>query len=716
MEITRVETELEGKKFILETGKFANQANGAVTCQLGETVVLVTAVMGDENPDLDYFPLSVEYEEKLYAAGKIKGSRFVKREGRASDEAVLTARLVDRGLRPLFPEGFKRETQIIITVLSYDGENDPDIPSILAASAALHVSDIPFGGPIAGLRVGHKDNNLVVCPTKTEQEGSDLDLVVAAKADGLLMVEAGANMVAEATVLEGIGKAEELIKNLCAIQEEMREKAGKEKVEVAEPEKVEALWTAVEGAATPKFEEIYMTKGKVARDQMLKALRAEVIEGLADTIAGLPEEEQSGAEKHIKEYLIEQFDAYVRNEILNSDKRFEGRALDQIRDITVEVGLLPRTHGSGMFQRGETQVVTLATLGAPGSEQIIDGMEEETKKYYLHHYNFPGFSVGEVARMGWPSRRELGHGALAERALMPVLPPREKFPYTVRLVSEVLEANGSTSMASTCGSTLALMDAGVPIQAPVAGIAMGLIMNDDGKYKILTDIQGEEDHLGDMDFKVTGTTEGVTAMQMDIKVTGITREIMEDALAKALVARKSILEKMKAVIPEPKKEISKYAPHIVTLKINPDKIKDVIGKGGETINKIIDETGVEMNIEDDGQVDIASADEEGIKKAVEMVENLTKEVQPGEMYDGEVTRVENFGAFVRILPGKEGLVHVSQIAHKRIEDLHKVVKVGDKMKVMVIEIDSQGRLNLSRTLALDKLKGGEKKEEDPKKS
>jgi polyribonucleotide nucleotidyltransferase len=711
--VSRQETVIDGKKVVLEVGKYAAQANGAATCQIGETVVLATAVMGKEDPNIDYFPLMVEYEERMYAAGKIKSSRFVKREGRATDEAILTARLVDRGLRPLFAESFKRQVQIIVTVLSYDGENDPDLAAILAASTALMVSDIPFTQPIAGIRVSSVDGKYTLFPSKDEQVKSVMDLVVSAKADGLVMVEAGANMVTEELILGGIEKAQVAAAELCGLQEAVRKEAGKEKVEVAVPTHNEDLYATMKKLLEPKFEEIFMTKGKVARNLAFSALKASMKEELGSTrFASLSPEDLSNEEKQFSGYMEELFNEFVRTQILENARRFEGRALDQIRDINVQVGVLPRTHGTGLFQRGETQVMTIATLGAPGSEQILDGMEIDMKKYYMHHYNFPGFSVGEVERMGWPSRREIGHGALAERALVPVLPDRAKFPYIVRLVSEVLEANGSTSMASTCGSTLALMDAGVPIKAPVAGVAMGLIMDKSGKYQILTDIQGEEDHLGDMDFKVTGTKDGVTAMQMDIKVEGITREIMIDALEKAKVARQFILDKMTAVIPAPRAELSKFAPRIVTLMINPAKIKDVIGKGGETINKIIDETGVEINIEDDGQVNIASADGAALEKAVKWVNDLTRELQPGEIFDGEVTRVENFGAFVRVLPGKEGLVHVSQIANKRIEDLTKVVKVGDKMKVMVMEIDEKGRLNLSRTLAIAKI--AEQKSEEKK--
>lgn len=702
--ISSAETVIDGKKVKIEVGAYAAQANGAATCQIGETVVLATAVMGKEDPNIDYFPLMVEYEERMYAAGKIKSSRFVKREGRATDEAILTARLVDRGLRPLFPESFKRQVQVIVTVLSYDGENDPDLAAILAASTALYVSDIPFLQPIAGIRVASIDGQYVLMPSKDQEEKSTMDLVVSAKADGLVMVEAGANMVTEELILGGIEKAQAAAKELCGLQEMVRKEIGKEKIEVAPVAHNEELYATMKKLLEPKFEEIFMTKGKVARNLAFSALKASLKEELGSTrFASLSPEDLSNEEKEFGGYMEELFNEFVRNQILENAKRFEGRALDQIRDINVQVGVLPRTHGTGLFQRGETQVMTIATLGAPGTEQILDGMELDEKKYYMHHYNFPGFSVGEVERMGWPSRREIGHGALAERALIPVLPDRAKFPYIVRLVSEVLEANGSTSMASTCGSTLALMDAGVPIKAPVAGVAMGLIMDKSGKYQILTDIQGEEDHLGDMDFKVTGTKDGVTAMQMDIKVTGITRQIMEDALAKAKVAREFILGKMTEVIPAPRAELSKFAPRIVTLMINPAKIKDVIGKGGETINKIIDETGVEINIEDDGQVNIASADGAALEKAVKWVNDLTRELEPGELFDGVVTRVENFGAFVRVLPGKEGLVHVSQISNKRIEDLTKVVKVGDKMKVMVMEIDEKGRLNLSRTLAIAKI-------------
>lgn len=688
--IERVEIELEGKTVKFETGKMALQADGAVLVQLGDTMVLVTAVASDEATAGDFLPLTVDVEEKMYAAGKIPGG-FIKREGRPSERSTLTARLIDRPLRPSFPKGFRNQMQVIATILSVDQINPPDILALNGASAALVLSDIPsFQGPIGAVRVAYVNERWITNPTYQELDDSQLDLVVAGNKEAILMVEAGAEEIEEEMFVEGIEKAHLAIGKLIEAQESLREKAGKAKREVELFEVEEKLAQEVIKQAEKKLNEIVVLEDKESRKQARKALIEEVKEKLEEEF----EEEQ--LEQHIKEVIKEKEKELVRARVLQDNKRLDGRKSDEIREISCEVGILPRTHGSGLFKRGETQVLTVLTLGTVSEGQTIDGIGLEESKRFMHHYNFPPFSRGEVAFMRGPKRRDIGHGALAERALSYVLPEETQFPYTVRLVSEVLGSNGSTSMASTCASALALMDAGVPIRSLVGGIAMGLVKEGD-KEAILTDISGEEDAIGDMDFKVAGTHKGITALQMDIKLKdGLPKETLQKALKQAKQAREFILDKMEAVIKEPRKELSEFAPRIITLKINPDKIREVIGPGGKTIRSITEETGVTIDIEDDGTVFIASKDEEGGKRAQEIVEMITKEVKAGEKYLGKVTRITNFGAFVEILPGRDGLVHISKLAKGRVDKVEDVVKVGDKIQVEVIEIDKLGRINLSK--------------------
>lgn len=716
MEAKKFEMELAGRKLVIETGLLAKQANGAVTVRYGDTMVLA-AVVYSKHPRVgkDFFPLMVEYDEKMYASGKIKGSRFVKREGRPSDEAQLTARLIDRPLRPLFDQRIRNDIQVVITTMSYDGQNDPDVPALIASATAVLISDIPFEAPVGAVRVGLVDGQMVLNPTVEQRDKSSLDLIVAGTKESIVMVEAGAKEVAEEEILKAMAFGHEAIKQIVALQAEVVAAVGKPKMVLELPEVGEAtLKKKVAAAVGDKLDEILKTNVKLERLAKTEALAAEVVEQLTedfdDTFSANKLKSIEEKQEQLKTFVAAIKEAFhaiiadrVRADILEKEHRIGGRKLNEIRPISISVGVSPRTHGTGLFTRGETQVLTVVTLGSPGDEQIIDGMEVEYKKRYIHHYNMPAFATGETGPSRWPSRRELGHGAMAERALIPVLPVQEKFPYTIRLVSEVLEANGSTSMASTCASSLALMDAGVPITAPVAGVAMGLVTDGQGKFKVLTDIQGEEDHLGDMDFKVTGTEKGVTCMQMDIKVKGITHEIFEQAISQARAGRMEILGKIKAVIPQPRADLSKYAPRIKTIKINPDKIREVIGPGGKVINKIIEETGVKIDIDDAGLVMISSVDPEGMRQAVQKVEDITREAEVGKIYHGKVTRLMNFGAFVEIFPGHEGLVHISEMAPFRVGRVEDIVKEGDEIDVIVTEIDDQGRTNLSKKLADEKL-------------
>jgi len=686
--------EVADKRLSIETGRVAEQANGAVILRQGDTVVLSTAVMAKEpRVGIDWFPLTCDYEEKLYAAGKIPGA-FMRREGRPSETAILASRLTDRPLRPLFPEGFRLDVQVVSTVLSVDQENDPTILSINGASTALVISDIPFGGPVGAVRMGYLDGKVVVNPSMSRMAESELDLVVAGTADAILMVEAGAKGVTEQVVLDALEMAHTEIKRICAAQVELQEQVGREKREwipnVSPPQMLEIVGEYL----ALRLDPVLYKADKATREADIDDLRNKTVVELGERF---PE--------HI-DILGKLFDKAlkdrVRQRVVEEGVRIDGRGLKDVRNITVEVGVLPRTHGSGLFTRGQTQALTIATLGTMSDAQKIDGLTDETSKRYMHHYNFPPFSVGEARPLRGPGRREIGHGALAERALLAVIPPVDEWPYTMRLVSEILSSNGSTSMASVCGSTLALMDAGVPIKSPVGGIAMGLVTRE-GKFAVLTDIQGVEDNLGDMDFKVAGTRDGITALQMDIKVKGITHEILAQALEQAREARLFVLDKMLAVLPKPRSEMSPYAPRITTIMINPDKIRDIIGPGGKMIRKITEETGAQIDVEDDGRVFIAAVDQEGGKKAIDWIKGLTDEVEVGKIYRGKVVRIMPFGLFVEVLPNQDGLVHVSKLTDHRVERPEEVANVGDEIMVKATEVDSQGRLNLSRQAAIEEL-------------
>ncbi len=680
------EMELGGRKLVIEQGKMAKQANGAVLVRYGDTVVLVTATASKEPREgVDFFPLTVDYEEKMYAAGKIPGG-FIKREGRPSSDAILCARLIDRPIRPLFPKGYRNDVQIVATVLSVEPDNAPELLGMLGASAALTVSDIPFMGPIAGVRVGRIGEEFVINPTEEQRAQSTLNLTVAGSHDAVMMVEAGANELPEEVVLDAILFGHQQIKKLVEFQQQIQAACGKEKAEPRLFLVPAELRDAIRDFAKDKLDAATRNPDKLDRDAHIAAVKAEVMEHF------LAEYPESTAEIEIALHDIEK--EIVRHMITHEKIRPDGRALDEVRPISCEVGLLPRAHGSGLFTRGQTQVLTVTTLGPLSDEQIIDGLGPETKKHYIHHYNFPGYCVGEAKPMRSPGRREIGHGALAERALLPVIPTTDEFPYTIRLVSEVLESNGSSSQASVCGSTLSLMQAGVPIKRPVSGIAMGLVKDGDD-YTILTDIQGMEDALGDMDFKVAGTERGVTAIQMDIKIGGITRDILAAALAQAKRGRAFILGKMLECIAKPNPELSPYAPRIETMHIEVDKIREVIGTGGKVIKGIIDATGCEIDIEEEGSIYIASTDAAGMAKAKQMIEDIVRDVEVGQVYTGVVTRLMKFGAFVKILPNKEGLCHISQLSNHRVERVEDVVAVGDQLEVKVVEIDDKGRINVS---------------------
>jgi len=645
-------------------------------------------------------PLSVDYEERYYAAGKIKGSRFIKREGRPSDEAILSGRLVDRTIRPLFNSRMRNDVQVVATVLSYDGENDPSILAVIAASTALSISNIPWNGPVAAVRVGQVKGELALNPVNGELQESNLDLVISGTKDKINMLEAGAKEVPEAEIIEAFAFGQEAIAKIAIFIENITKEAGKEKSQPA------LLQSSPEFEA--KVKEILLserlTEALYASDKKVIEAKTKTIKEKVESYIKKNFSEDIDKLKEVAEQVFEEAsDEIVHQNILEKEQRPDGRKLDEIRSIECRVGILPRTHGTGLFTRGETQALTVTTLGSPGDEQIIDTMEVDMKKRYIHHYNFPPYSVGEVKPMRGPGRREIGHGALAEKALMPVLPSKETFPYTILLVSEVLSSNGSSSMASTCGSTLSLMDAGVPITRPVSGIAMGIIVGQENNFKVLTDIQGLEDHYGDMDLKAAGSAKGITALQMDVKVDGVTLDMLQAVLTQSHQNRLEILQKITAVLPEARKEMSQYAPRIITLHIHPDKIRNVIGPGGKIINAIIDETGVQIDIEDDGSVFITSTDDVSAKKAVQWIDNLTHEVKAGEIFNAKVTRLMNFGAFAEILPGQEGLIHISEMADRRVEKVEDIVKIGDIVPVKVKEIDSQGRINLSMKAAAKKL-------------
>ncbi|KKP78379.1 MAG: polyribonucleotide nucleotidyltransferase [Candidatus Moranbacteria bacterium RIFOXYA12_FULL_35_19] len=709
MEQKKWSLQIGGRILEIETGLLAGQANGAVTARYGETIVLATAVMSKSASKISgYFPLMVDFEERYYAAGKIKGSRFIKREGRPSDDAILSGRAVDRTVRPLFNARMRNDVQVVCTVLSYDGENDPDVVAIIAASAALSISNIPWNGPVSAVRVGKvgpastrgdasstRGGELILNPVNGEVTDGSLDLLVSGTQDKINMIECASKEVPEIEMLEAMKFAQEAIKKIAEFISEIQKEIGKEKSAPALVQGTEEFEN--------KIKELLLSEGlaEALYDKDKKVIE-EKTKIISEKISAFIKENYPNEVDKLKEVADivseEVSDEIVHKNILEKEMRPDGRKLDEIRHIECKVGILPRTHGTGLFTRGETQALTVTTLGAPGDEQIIDTMEVDMKKRYIHYYNFPPFSVGEVRPMRGPGRREIGHGALAEKALVPVLPSKEEFPYTILLMSEVLSSNGSSSMASTCGSTLSLMNAGVPIKRPVSGIAMGIIVDQESKntkFKVLTDIQGLEDHYGDMDFKAAGTEKGITALQMDVKLDGVTIEMLEAVLKQSQKNRMEILEKITATIAVPNPEMSQYAPRIIVMHINPEKIRNVIGTGGKIINEIIDETGVEIDIEDDGSVFITSTDKQSAEKAKEWINNLTREVKAGEIFQAKVVKIMAFGAFVELLPGQDGLVHVSEIADRRIEKVEDVLKIGDMVAVKVKEIDSQGRINLT---------------------
>lgn len=685
-------TAIGGRLMQMEIGKVCEMANGQVMLRYGETVVNVTVCSSAEpRPDIDFFPLSVDYEEKMYAAGKIPGG-FIKREGRPSEKAILSSRLIDRPLRPLFPKGFYNDVQVVATVLCVDPDCSPEIVAMIGSSVALSISDIPWDGPTASVLIGRVNGEFITNPTLEQREASDLHLVVSGTRDAIMMVEAGAQELPEDVMLDAILFAHEEIKEIIKFIDDIIAEVGKPKKEIAFYKVPEEIDTAVRAFAEAKMDTAIRTVDKMERLDNMDAVEVETKEHFAEIY---PDNA-----KDIAAVLYNITKENVRRMILDEGIRPDNRKLNEVRPIWCETGFLPRTHGTGLFKRGQTQVLSITTLGAMGDAQTIDGIGEETEKRYMHHYNFPPYSVGEARPMRSPGRREIGHGALAERAILPVLPSVEDFPYAIRVVSEVLSSNGSTSMGSTCGSCLSLMDAGVPIKRPVSGIAMGLIerVEEDGSSKIaiLSDIQGMEDFLGDMDFKVAGTEQGITAIQMDIKVHGLSREILRDALAQAHEGRMHIMKEMLSEIPAPRAELSPYAPRIISMQVEVDKIRTVIGPGGKTINKIIADTGVKIDIDDTGLIYIAAPDMESAHAAVKQIELITKEVEIGETYEGTVTRIMAFGAFIEILPGKEGLLHISKMAKNRVEKVEDVMNIGDVVKVKVTEIDNQNRINLSR--------------------
>ncbi len=692
------EIEIDGKKYSLETGRLAKQADGAVLVRLGETLVLVTAVGATEpSENLDFFPLTVDYREKAYSAGKIPGG-FFKREGRPSENETLNSRFIDRSIRPLFADGYRNEVQVLVYVLSADKENDPDVLGITGASAALLISDIPFSDPIAGVRVGRVNGQFVVNPTYAELENSDLDLIISATQDSIVMVEGEAQEISENDMLAALEFGHEKIRQLLEMQRALVDKAGKPKRDyapIAPPEGLEQRILELNGES--RLKEALGIADKKERKLALKKLTQELSESLA--------EEFEDCEKSVSNILHDLEKKIVRANIVQEGKRIDGRTPDDIREISCEVGILPRAHGSALFTRGQTQALATTTLGTKMDEQKMDELEGEFWKSYMLHYNFPPFCVGEIRPMRGTSRREIGHGNLAERAIKPAMPSDTVFPYTVRIVSDILESNGSSSMASVCAGSLSLMDAGVPLKTPIAGIAMGLIHEGD-KYVVLTDILGDEDHLGDMDFKVAGSAEGITAFQMDVKVKGIPAKVMGEALKKAREARLKILEIMNQTLDKPRADMSPYAPRITTIRVNPDQIGIIIGPGGKQIREITEKSGATINIEDDGTVTIASAEADKSQKAREMIEYLVQEPEKGKTYLGRVKKITNFGAFVEILPGKEGLLHISEIDHKRTNRVEDVLKVGDEVRVKVLNIDAQGKLDLSRKALLSK-DGGE---------
>ncbi len=694
MEGKNFKAKIDGKEITVQFNNLAEQTDGNIMVRLGDTLILATCVMAEGRGNLGFFPLTVEYEEKYYAAGKIKGSRYMKREGRPSDEAICNARLIDRAIRPRFPKDFQKEVQVIATIFSWDGQNDPDVLGLLAASLALSISDIPWSGPVAAVRIGRKDGKFIINPIYEERQQSDLDIVFAAiMEDGELlinMIEAGFEEVQEDEILEALAVAEKPLKEIIAFQNEIIKKIGKDKstdgIQAPDPD----LDKEIRNYLGDNLENTIYQKDKSKRSESMDDLKEKMTLFISEKFPG------QGKEQYAQLFFDREVDRLLHENILKYDKRPDGRKLDELRDISCEAGLLPRTHGSGLFCRGQTKALSILTLGSPSDQQLLEGMEIFGKKRFMHHYNFPPYSSGEIKPVRGPGRREIGHGALAEKALLPLIPSAENFPYTIRVVSEILSSNGSTSMASVSSSSLALMDAGVPIKNPAAGIAIGLILGDSNKtYKILTDIQGPEDHHGDMDFKVAGTKDGITAIQMDVKIAGITKDIIKDALQRAKKARLEILDKIKKALPAPRPALSPYAPRILTLQIDPDKIREVIGPGGKVINEIIEKTGSAIDIEDSGLIFVTSENEESARQTIEIIKNIIKEVEVGEVYEGKVKRILEFGAFVEILPGQEGMIHISKLAPYRVRRVEDVVNIGDTVKVKVILIDEQGRINLA---------------------
>jgi len=672
------------KDLVVEIRNLAQQASGSCLVRYGDTMVLATAVMSkNEREGIDFFPLTVEYEERFYAAGKILGSRFIRRESRPSDEAILTARAIDRAVRPRFPKDFYKEVQVVVTCLSWDGENDPDIPGLVAASLALSISDIPWSGPIAPLRVVKTNGQFVLNPTYQQRQESKMDLMLVGLNGLINMIEMEGDETDENTILDSYRFAKPHLEKLIDFQKEIAQKIGKEKVSLPEPAKDQALEKELNEFLKDKLEKA------LAGDLPLDELKSDLVYFIEGKYPGF------NKAKYVKNFLEEAANKLLHENIMRQEKRPDGRKLDQIREIQAEVGLLPRTHGSGLFSRGQTRALSILTLGSPSDVRLLEGMEIRGKKRFMHHYNFPPYCSGEVKPMRGPGRREIGHGMLAEKALLPLVPGFEEFPYTMRVVTEILSSNGSTSMASVSAACLALMDAGVPIKTPAAGIALGLVSNEKGDYKILTDIQGPEDHYGDMDFKAAGTKNGITAIQMDVKVEGITENIFQDVLRQAKKAREQILGKMAQVLDKPRPKLSQWAPRVYTLQIKPEKIREVIGPGGKIINEIIDKCAVSIDIEDSGMVFVTAEKETAAEKAVEWIKNIVREVKVGEVFQGKVKRILNFGAFVEILPGQEGMIHISQLSDKRVEKVEDVVKIGDIVPVMVISVDEHGRINLS---------------------
>lgn len=689
----KFEVEIGERKLVAEINKLAEQASGSVFLRYGDTMVLTTAVMADKESEIiDFFPLTVEYEERFYAAGKIRGPRYIKRETRPSDEAICNARLIDRAIRPLFPEELNREVQIVTTVLSWDGENDPDLLGLIGSSLALLISEIPWEGPVGAVRVGMIENNFVLNPTYEQKSKSKMDLVFSAveRNDQLLinMLEGGFEEVKEEEILAAFEFAKPYLRQIIYFQREIAKLIGKQKITIQKK--------ALDPQLEKEIREILGKKIELALYQTEKEERKKRLDEIKETVVEFIKERNPDQLTLALKFLKNEINRLIHQEILTKEKRPDGRKLDELREISCQVGILPRTHGSGLFCRGQTKSLSILTLGAPGDVQLLEGMEIVGKKRFMHHYNFPPYSVGEIRPLKGPGRREIGHGVLAERALLPIIPSFDDFPYTIRIVSEILSSNGSTSMASVCSSSLALMDAGVPIKKPVAGIAIGLMMDEKtGNYKILTDIQGPEDQNGDMDFKIAGTKEGITAIQLDVKIPGISEKILKEALERGKKARLEILAKMEETIPQPRPTLSPFAPRILTIQINPEKIRDVIGPGGKTINEIIGECGVSIDLEETGKIFVTAEKEEAAKKAVAWIKNITREIKIGEVFQGKVKRILSFGAIIELLPGQEGLLHISRLAPYRIKRIETVLKVGDVVPVRVVSIDEQGRISLS---------------------